>query len=209
IRAAAAARRDHRGRPARLPAPHALHDTRRLPLPRATAALPAPPAEGSGGRALPGGPRLTRRTRPSPVSLRRGRGAPRRMAALSGAVRLLAVLGLGAGLAGCPSEKVESKQAPARPTVPVAVAAVEQKTVPLQLPASGTGEASTIDSVKAQVGGERTRIHIKEGQDVKKGDLLFTIDPRAYEAALAQAEANLARDRGQIQQAKAVLERDG
>jgi len=130
------------------------------------------------------------------------------MAALGSAVRLLAVLGLGAGVAGCPSEKVESKQAPARPTVPVAVASVEQKTVPLQLQAIGTVEASTIVSVKAQVGGELTRIHIKEGQDVKKGDLLFTIDPRAYEAALAQAEANLARDRGQIQQAKAVLERD-
>ena len=80
--------------------------------------------------------------------------------------------------------------------------------MPLQIQAIGTVEASAVVSVKAQVGGELLRVHIKEGQDVKKGDLLFTIDPRAYEAALAQAEANLARDQGQVQQARAVLERD-
>ncbi len=74
--------------------------------------------------------------------------------------------------------------------------------------AIGTVEATAVVSIKAQVGGELLRIHIKEGQDVKKGDLLFSIDSRVYEAALAQAEANLARDRGQVQQARAVLERD-
>jgi membrane fusion protein, multidrug efflux system len=92
--------------------------------------------------------------------------------------------------------------------VPVAVAPVEQKTVPLQLQAIGTVEAYATVSVKAQVGGELLRVHFKEGQDVKKGDLLFTIDPRVYEAAVAQAEANLAKDRVQIQQSRAVLERD-
>ena len=80
--------------------------------------------------------------------------------------------------------------------------------MPLQIQAIGTVEASAVVSIKAQVGGELLRVHIKEGQDVKKGDLLFSIDPRAYEAALAQAEANLAQDRGQVQQARAVLERD-
>jgi membrane fusion protein, multidrug efflux system len=111
-------------------------------------------------------------------------------------------------LAGCSGDKAESKQSQRRPAVPVAVAPVEQKTIPLQIQAIGTVEAYSVVSVKAQVGGELMRVHIKEGQDVVKGDRLFTIDPRPYEAALAQAEANVARDRVQVQQARAVLERD-
>jgi multidrug efflux system membrane fusion protein len=115
---------------------------------------------------------------------------------------------LPAAVAACSRDQSPPAPSAQRPAVPVAVAAVEQKTVPLQIQAIGTVEAYTVVSVKAQVGGELVRIHIKEGQDVRKGDLLFGIDPRAYQAALAQAEANLARDRGQIQQARAVLERD-
>ncbi len=110
--------------------------------------------------------------------------------------------------AACSGDKAESKQAQRRLPVPVAVASVEQKSVPLQIQAIGTVEAYSVVSVKAQVGGELTRIHFKEGQDVRKGDLLFTIDPRPLQAALAQAEASLAKDRVQIQQARAVLERD-
>jgi len=110
--------------------------------------------------------------------------------------------------AACSEGKVESKTPPRRAAIPVAVAAVEQKAVPLLVQAIGSVEAYSVVSVRAQVGGELMRIHIKEGQDVKKGDLLFTIDPRVYEAALAQAQATLARDRGQVQQARAVLERD-
>jgi multidrug efflux system membrane fusion protein len=92
--------------------------------------------------------------------------------------------------------------------VAVAVATVEKKSMPLQIQAIGTVEAYAVVAVKAQVGGELLRIHFKEGQDVRKGDLLFTIDPRTYEAALAQAQANLARDQVQVQQARAVLQRD-
>src|SRR5439155_815387 len=82
------------------------------------------------------------------------------------------------------------------------------KTVPLEIRAIGSVEAESGVSVKAQVGGELMRVHIKEGQDVHKGDLLFTIDPRSLQASLAQAEATLAKDQVQIQQARAVLERD-
>ena len=146
--------------------------------------------------------------RRSPRAPRSGRGP----AAPPGAASLLSVLlllsAVLSSLWGCSGDKVESTPAPKRPAVPVGVAAVEQKTIPLQIQAIGTVEASAVVSIKAQVGGELLRVHIKEGQDVKKGDLLFSIDPRVYEAALAQAEANLARDRGQIQQARAVLERD-
>jgi membrane fusion protein, multidrug efflux system len=125
------------------------------------------------------------------------------------AVRLVSLVLLVASAgSGCSGDKVESRQPPQRPPVPVAVARVVQKTVPLQVQAIGSVEAYSVVSVKAQVGGELLSAHIKEGQDVKKGDLLFSIDPRVYEAALAQAQANLARDRVQIQQAHASLERD-
>jgi membrane fusion protein, multidrug efflux system len=111
-------------------------------------------------------------------------------------------------LSGCPRDRAESKQPTRSLTVPVSVATVEQKAMPVQIQAIGTVEAYSVVSVRAQVGGELTRVHFKEGQDVRKGDLLFTIDPRPFDAALAQAQANLAKDRGQIQQARAALERD-
>lgn len=120
----------------------------------------------------------------------------------------LVLLAVAAGGTACSGDKAESKQVQRRSAPPVAVATVERKTVPLQIQAIGTVEAYTVVSVRAQVGGEIFRVHVKEGQDVRKGDLLFTIDPRVLEAGLAQAQANLAKDRGQVQQARAVLERD-
>ncbi|HEU5197753.1 MAG TPA: efflux RND transporter periplasmic adaptor subunit [Methylomirabilota bacterium] len=111
-------------------------------------------------------------------------------------------------LAACSGGNAESKQPPKRPPVPVAVSPVERKTVPLLVQAIGTVEAYNTVQVRAQVGGELMRVHIKEGQDVKTGDLLFTIDPRPYEAALAQAQATLAKDHGAVAQARAVLQRD-
>jgi multidrug efflux system membrane fusion protein len=124
-----------------------------------------------------------------------------------------AILGVGLilftlGGAGCTENRAESKQAQKRPPVPVAVARVEQKSMPLQIQAIGTVEAYSVVSVRAQVGGELTRVHIKEGQDVRKGDLLFTIDPRTAQATVDQAQANLAKSRVQVQQARATLERD-
>jgi len=119
-------------------------------------------------------------------------------------VLLLLLLALGA----CSGGNAESKQPPRRPPVPVAVAPVERKTVPLLVLAIGTVEAYQVVQVRAQVGGELMRVHITEGRDVKKGDLLFTIDPRPYEAALANAQATLANHQGQVAQARAVLQRD-
>jgi multidrug efflux system membrane fusion protein len=124
---------------------------------------------------------------------------------LRAAVTLLLVLTLGAA---CTEQKAESKQAQRRPPVAVAVAPVEQKSMAVQITAIGTVEAYSQVSVRAQVGGELMRVHIKEGQDVRKGDLLFTIDPRTTEAMLAQAQANLAKNRVQVQQARAALARD-
>ncbi len=78
--------------------------------------------------------------------------------------------------------------------VPVLTAKAQTKSVALTLPAVGAGEALSTVQIRAQVTGQLSQIHFAEGQDVKKGQLLFTIDPRPFETALAQAQAVLARD---------------
>jgi multidrug efflux system membrane fusion protein len=90
----------------------------------------------------------------------------------------------------------------ARDAVPVLVATAVQKTMPLQIRAVGNVEAYSTVSVKSQVTGVLTEAHFKEGQNIKKGQLLFTIDPRPFDAALKQAEANLARDNAQLQNSR-------
>jgi membrane fusion protein, multidrug efflux system len=80
------------------------------------------------------------------------------------------------------------------PLVPVKVATAIQKAVPVQLQAVGTVEAYATVSIKSRVDGQLMGIHFREGQDVKKGDLLFTIDPRPFEVALKEAQARLGRD---------------
>ncbi len=91
--------------------------------------------------------------------------------------------------------------------VPVKIGDVTQQNVPLQINAIGNVEAYNTVSVKALIGGEVTGVHFKEGQDVKKGDLLFQIDPRPYDAALKQAEAALARDVAQARNAEEQAKR--
>jgi multidrug efflux system membrane fusion protein len=78
--------------------------------------------------------------------------------------------------------------------VPVKVAVAEQKAVPVQLQAVGTVEAFATVAIKSRIDGQLVGVHFREGQDVKKGDLLFTIDPRPYEAAIKEARARLDRD---------------
>jgi multidrug efflux system membrane fusion protein len=80
------------------------------------------------------------------------------------------------------------------PLVPVKVAVAAVKAVPVRVHAVGTVEAYATVSIKSRVDGELVRVHFREGQDVKKGDMLFTIDPRPYEAALKEAQARLERD---------------
>lgn len=82
----------------------------------------------------------------------------------------------------------------APPPAPVSIARVSSQTVPVRLRAIGNVEAKTTVAVKARVDGQIVAVNFKEGQRVSKGDVLFQLDPRAFEAALHQAEANLARD---------------
>jgi multidrug efflux system membrane fusion protein len=104
------------------------------------------------------------------------------------------------------SEKGRTKQATQR-VVPVKIADVTEQNVPVQINAIGNVEAYNTVSVKAQVGGEIMDVHFKEGQDVRQGEVLFQIDPRPYEAALMQAEAQLARDAAQAKNAEEQAKR--
>jgi multidrug efflux system membrane fusion protein len=91
--------------------------------------------------------------------------------------------------------------------VPVNVAEIVKKDVPIDLTAIGNVEPIATVGIKAQVGGELIEMNFQEGQEVKKGDLLFTIQPKLYATQLAQAEANLARDRVQAGNAQRDAER--
>ena len=106
---------------------------------------------------------------------------------------------------GCSNEK--SKK-PVSAPIPVTVGTVTSKTVPVELRAIGNVQAYSTVTVKSRVAGQIMRVYFKEGDDMKKGDLLFMIDPRPFEAALKQSEANLERDMAQVKQAEANLERD-
>lgn len=89
-----------------------------------------------------------------------------------------------------------------RPPAPVAVAQTTQRTVPVQVPTIGTVEAVSSVQVRSQVTGQLEAVHFTEGQYVKKGAVLFTLDRRPFVAALRQAQANLARDQAQLANAK-------
>jgi multidrug efflux system membrane fusion protein len=98
-------------------------------------------------------------------------------------------------LAGCGKREAANFE---RPPAPVTVSAAASQNLPLYLDAVGKISAREVVSIQPQVSGRITQIHFTDGADVKVGDLLFTIDPRPYQAQLQQAEANLA-------QAQAVL----
>jgi membrane fusion protein, multidrug efflux system len=92
--------------------------------------------------------------------------------------------------------------------VPVVTATVTQKDVPVDIAAIGNIEAFTTISVRAQVTGQLTEVRFQEGDFVRKGEHLFTIDPRMFQAQLEQAQANLRRDEALLAQAEAQLNRD-
>jgi multidrug efflux system membrane fusion protein len=91
---------------------------------------------------------------------------------------------------------------------PVVTAKVSEKDVPVDIAAIGNVEAYATISIRSQVTGLLQEIAFREGQDVQNGQLLFTLDKRPFEAALAQAEATVARDKALLAQADAQLLRD-
>jgi membrane fusion protein, multidrug efflux system len=92
--------------------------------------------------------------------------------------------------------------------VPVLVTKVTQRNVPVEIQVIGNVEAYSTISVRSQVTGQLTSANFREGDFVKKGEQLFSIDPRPLEATLNQVQANLARDEATLGQAQAVLARD-
>ena len=105
---------------------------------------------------------------------------------------------------GCGGAK---QQVRAQPPVPVTAAKVVQKTVPLTFRAIGHVEPISTVGVKARIGGELQKVWFREGQDVRAGATLLTIDPRQYDAALRQAEAQLAKDQALMNKANADVQR--
>ncbi len=114
--------------------------------------------------------------------------------------RLLISAGLAAlaGLAGCSSNgKAAQVAAQAPAAVPVRVAQSVKENLPITVEAIGTGEAYSNVQVETLVTGELSQAFFKQGDFVRKGQLLFTLDPGSFQAALDQANGDLERDTAQ------------
>lgn len=128
-------------------------------------------------------------------------------------ITLVSVLVL-AGCAGsdAPTQGSTASGAIARPkntaAVPVVGAKVKRSTIPVELSAIGTGQAFQSVSVESQVAGIVKEVHYHQGQFVHKGDLLVTLDKEPFLAALAQAQAALARDKAQAMLSQTELQRN-
>jgi multidrug efflux system membrane fusion protein len=94
------------------------------------------------------------------------------------------------------------------PASPVTVAKAESRDVPVQVRQIGSVEPVAVIAVKAQIGGELLRVLFREGDDIRKGQRLFEIDPRPYQQAIDQAQAAIEKDNALISQADANLARD-
>jgi multidrug efflux system membrane fusion protein len=110
-------------------------------------------------------------------------------------IGILLILAL-AVLNGCGKQNAQAA-APQRPPAPVVVSTVEQRDVPIQITAIGNVEAYQMVQIRSMVSGQIEKIQFKEGDDVRKGQLLYSLDKRPFVAALQQAEGNLKRDQAQ------------
>ena len=102
----------------------------------------------------------------------------------------------------------EPAAAPLARTVPVTVAVLARQDVPVYLEGLGSVLANRTVTVRTQVDGRLEAVLFREGQQVRKGQVLAQIDPRPFEAQLHQAEGALARDEAQLQNARLTVERD-
>lgn len=143
-------------------------------------------------------------TAPRPPLGRRGRWvgtaiALALLAGLGGLAWYLVAKPLSAGASAAPTRRT--------PPLTVGVATAVQADLPVILEALGTVTPTATVKVQAQVSGVLKAVHFKEGQTVKAGDLLATIDPRPFEMALLQATGQRQRDEAQLDNARLTLER--
>jgi len=111
-------------------------------------------------------------------------------------------------LLGCNGkDAVQAAKPQQAPAAPVRIATVASRTMPVEVQAIGNVEAISTVSIKAQISGQLVGVHFKDGDFVKKGQLLFTIERPPFEAALRQAEGTLAKDEAQAINAKLDAER--
>ena len=129
-----------------------------------------------------------------------------RIVQLASVAGLLVVLALVWYLFGSKPNKAANRQH--AEVVPVEIATATTMDVPVQIKSIGNVESITAVAVRSQIEGTLQAVHFTPGQEVKKGDLLFTIDPRPLQALLAQATANLAKAVAAVDQGKQVLAKD-
>ena len=124
-------------------------------------------------------------------------------------VGLLVLGGVGFVVMRANGPKVEKADPKGKDQVtPVTVTKVIQKTVPVQVSAIGKVQADATVSVTPQAGGRVTGVFFKKGQDVKEGDLLFTLDERSQTSAIQQARGTVEKSQAQVQQARATAEKN-
>ena len=126
----------------------------------------------------------------------------RRLPTLANSVLgLILLLSVCLSACGGSDPRPASARANVAPVVPVSVATAERRDIPYFLTGLGSVTAYYTVSVKSRVDGELMQVNFKEGQNVSKGDLLAIIDPRPFQVALSQAQANLYRDQAQLKDA--------
>jgi multidrug efflux system membrane fusion protein len=126
-------------------------------------------------------------------------------------ILLVVVLGSAGGIFAWFHAQEEAKTAAeqnAKKAVPVTVALAETRSVPIEIRNIGNVAPFSIVNVIPQVGGQISKVCFTQGQFVKKDELLFQIDPRPYQAAVDQAEGNVAKDKGNVSSAQANLAKD-
>jgi multidrug efflux system membrane fusion protein len=121
----------------------------------------------------------------------------------SGILAALGLMGMGCSSQPAANPAAQMMMGP----VPINVTQVDTKTVPVEVRAIGNVEALATVSVKALVAGTVELANFREGQDVRKGDLLFQLDERPFRATLAQLDANLARDEAELKNALSQADR--
>ena len=130
----------------------------------------------------------------------------------------LAAAAIGAVAACSPGEATSASTPPASgrgggaggggaAPVPVTIASVVEKSMPVEIRVIGTAEAYSTVAIRSQITGQLTAVNFAEGDDVKQGQLLFSLDRRPLEAALQQAQANLERDQAQAANAAVQAKR--